>query len=202
MIDSCSISFCCLEITNYISYQVYCGRYLHIFNYNVCTKSISVACVISGVTNSTVPVVSFSDLLEYHFDVVNSYNILHLYSDYRYSDLHDFSYCKTYSYKQEYKKMSSPDAQSKRIKDVKNVKITLNICMCVICLVLIPTNIYNIISLTEYNELFNYQAMYVMETFVRLIYQVDASLNFVIYVTLSPKFAKVYRILFLCDFPF
>ncbi|XP_059166818.1 FMRFamide receptor-like [Physella acuta] len=94
------------------------------------------------------------------------------------------------------KKLSSSDARSKRVKDVRSVKITLIICLFVIICVLAPTNIFN--KILNDRNLFSGYCVFVLISVVFLIYQINASVNFIIYVAMSPKFVKTFRLIFLC----
>ncbi|XP_059148166.1 uncharacterized protein LOC131935664 [Physella acuta] len=96
----------------------------------------------------------------------------------------------TISYKN-MKKMSSANAGSKRVKDVRSIKITLTICVCVLLFVLIPTNTLN--SFIYDRTLFSFNCSSVIYISLFLIYQTNASINFIIYVAMSPKFYNTYK---------
>lgn len=95
------------------------------------------------------------------------------------------------------KKMASSEARAKRVKDIRSIKITLTICLCGLIFHLFPTNLFFFIIGDR--NLFSLYCSVVISYFIILIYQINASINFVIYVIISPKFANTYKKLFFCD---
>ncbi|XP_059154661.1 probable G-protein coupled receptor B0563.6 [Physella acuta] len=92
----------------------------------------------------------------------------------------------------------SSAAHKKRVMDVRAIKITLSLCVCMMVLVLIPTNVTSwYIVYTDYQP-FSISSQMVF-TFVARVTgpQLNASINFFIYVQTSSKFANTYRKIFL-----
>ncbi|XP_059150261.1 thyrotropin-releasing hormone receptor-like [Physella acuta] len=88
------------------------------------------------------------------------------------------------------KKMST----SKKVKETKMVKMLLVVCIIFI-LVLVPTTVLDPVSLIL-ADMFTQDELVIMECVKGILYQISASANFIIYVSMSSKFAKTYRELF------
>uniref|UniRef100_A0A2C9LC59 G-protein coupled receptors family 1 profile domain-containing protein n=1 Tax=Biomphalaria glabrata TaxID=6526 RepID=A0A2C9LC59_BIOGL len=96
-------------------------------------------------------------------------------------------------------KLSSERSIVKRIKDRKVVKMLLTVCMATVVSCL-PTAILSMYMVYSRTALFTGRLYYVLRSVSDVLYQFSASVNFIIYVSLSTKFNKVYQQIFLSCF--
>lgn len=87
----------------------------------------------------------------------------------------------------------SVKAYSRRVKDIKTVKVTLALCVCMITLTLIPSYSSTLLIYTGFPASGNFQ--HLMASLINILFQVNASINFIIYVKMSSKFASTYVLL-------
>ncbi|XP_059171884.1 uncharacterized protein LOC131952956 [Physella acuta] len=83
---------------------------------------------------------------------------------------------------------------SRQVRDLKAVKMLLIVCVTYVTL-LGPPMCMDLYMQTAEIDLSTETAMLIVE---RFLYQINASINFIIYVTASSKFAKTYKGIFSC----
>ncbi|CAL1528500.1 unnamed protein product, partial [Lymnaea stagnalis] len=92
---------------------------------------------------------------------------------------------------------SSSRHVSRRIREVKSVRMLLAVCFVPLVFVLLPTTTFEaFISFSPETDQLSCRFKIVVMYVSNLLYQVSSSSNFVIYVTMNAKFAKTYRELF------
>ncbi|XP_059153978.1 FMRFamide receptor-like [Physella acuta] len=97
---------------------------------------------------------------------------------------------------QQARKMSIK-SYARRVKDIKTVKISLALCVCMITLTLIPSYSSTMLIYTGFPASGNFQR--VIAALINILFQVNASINFIIYVKMSSKFASTYlQLLSIC----
>lgn len=90
------------------------------------------------------------------------------------------------------KKLSSNAVSDKREKDIKSIKITLLLCFFVVALVLVPSNTIDMYFRYTPNLPYSGRIITILFFLLNIIYQINASINFIIYVIFNSKFYKTY----------
>ncbi|KAH9490768.1 hypothetical protein Btru_046949 [Bulinus truncatus] len=94
-------------------------------------------------------------------------------------------------------KLSSQRSDSLRLKDRKVAKMLLTVCVATVISCL-PTSLLAMYLVYSQATLFTGNLFYVIRSLQDVLYQVTASVNFIIYVSLSSKFNRIYKTMFLC----
>ncbi|KAI8788152.1 neuropeptide FF receptor 2 [Biomphalaria glabrata] len=95
-------------------------------------------------------------------------------------------------------KMTSWKSGSRQVRDMKVVKMLLTVCL-VNAGISIPTvTIQFFLLYSNLSILSAGKAFYLLRSIISILYQVNADVNFVIYITMSTKFAKTLRTMLHC----
>ncbi|CAL1539596.1 unnamed protein product [Lymnaea stagnalis] len=85
-----------------------------------------------------------------------------------------------------------------RVKEMRSVKISLVICLCMAFSILVPNaclDAYYVLG----GESFHFIILLLIRDFTQLAVQINASMNFFVYVAMSSKFSKTYLKLIRCN---
>ncbi|CAL1526079.1 unnamed protein product, partial [Lymnaea stagnalis] len=82
-------------------------------------------------------------------------------------------------------------SSAKRVKEMRSIKISLVICLCLAFSILLPNACLDA-CLALNDQLLSYTLIAFIRAFTQLAVQVNASMNFFIYVALSSKFSKIF----------
>ncbi|XP_059156189.1 probable G-protein coupled receptor B0563.6 [Physella acuta] len=93
-------------------------------------------------------------------------------------------------------KNSNVDKSSKKIKEAKVAKMLLAVCLVTFVAYLPSAVIYTFMQYANIPVLLSGNVFYILQSAICVLYQLNASSNFFIYVTMSSKFASTYRSLF------